>query len=64
MKRFVITTGCLVTINYGDNYVIDADSQEEAEEEARRRLVRDIEDKFGWIDFNEVVIDNTQEVRE
>ena len=53
MKCYEIEVGCFVTIQVGNSYIIEADSEEEAKNTAKLALMNTINDNYSWADYDE-----------
>ena len=58
MARYEISLGVLVTILDCDSFDVVADSEEEAIEIAKERFRYSLENKHGYVDYEDANVDN------
>lgn len=57
MKEFEIEVGAMVTIHENEVFCVKAETYEEAKEKAVKAFSRWLEEKFAYVDYDEVVVE-------
>ena len=54
MKKFEIEVGAFVTVNESESFLIKAETLEEAKEKAIKEFSEYLNDKYAYVDFDDV----------
>ena len=62
MTRYNIDLGVLLTIFEGDNFEVVAETEEEAIKIAKSKFRKVLEDKYSYVDYYDVTVNNIEEL--
>ena len=64
MAKYEIDLGVLLTIFEDNSFTVDADSEEEAIEQAKEKFRVWLENKYAYVDYEDATVDNITKVED